>query len=94
MSELLWSNTNLNRILLSHATQNVGATLAFVPCSISLFQHLITDKCMIRSLYSAIIKTDRQAHPERLNCVDTRHLAKDTNILQRPVTEYESSFDP
>jgi Phasin protein len=30
MLELLWSNTNLNRILLSHATQNVGATLAFV----------------------------------------------------------------
>jgi hypothetical protein len=30
MSELPWSNTNLNRILLSHATQNVSATFAFV----------------------------------------------------------------
>jgi len=30
MSALPWSNTNLNRILLSHATQNVTATFAFV----------------------------------------------------------------
>ncbi|MFZ2076922.1 MAG: phasin family protein [Xanthobacteraceae bacterium] len=30
MSALPWSNTNLNRILVSHATQNVTATLAFV----------------------------------------------------------------
>jgi hypothetical protein len=30
MSTLPWSNTNLNRILLSHATQNVTATFAFV----------------------------------------------------------------
>jgi hypothetical protein len=30
MSGLPWSNTNLNRILLSHATQNVTATFAFV----------------------------------------------------------------
>jgi hypothetical protein len=29
-SALPWSNTNLNRILLSHATQNVTATFAFV----------------------------------------------------------------
>jgi hypothetical protein len=28
-SALPWSNTNLNRILLSHATQNVTATFAF-----------------------------------------------------------------
>ena len=30
MSALPWSNTNLNRILLSHASQNVTATFAFV----------------------------------------------------------------
>ena len=30
MSELPWSNTNLNRVLLSNATQNVTATFAFV----------------------------------------------------------------
>ena len=30
MAALPWSNTNLNRILLSHATQNVTATFAFV----------------------------------------------------------------
>jgi hypothetical protein len=30
MSALPWSNTNLNRILLNHATQNVAATSAFV----------------------------------------------------------------
>ena len=30
MSALPWSNTNLNRILLSNATQNVTATFAFV----------------------------------------------------------------
>src|SRR5438876_9643530 len=30
ISALPWSNTNLNRILLSHATQNVTATFAFV----------------------------------------------------------------
>ena len=30
MSALPWSNTNLNRILLSHATQNVTATFTFV----------------------------------------------------------------
>jgi hypothetical protein len=30
MSVLPWSNTNLNRILLKHATQNVTATFAFV----------------------------------------------------------------
>jgi hypothetical protein len=30
MSALPWSNTNLNRILLSHATKNVTATFAFV----------------------------------------------------------------
>jgi hypothetical protein len=30
MSALPWNNTNLNRILLSHATQNVTATFAFV----------------------------------------------------------------
>jgi phasin protein len=30
MSALPWSNTNLNRILLSHATQNITATFAFV----------------------------------------------------------------
>jgi hypothetical protein len=30
VSALPWSNTNLNRILLSHATQNVAATFAFV----------------------------------------------------------------
>ena len=30
VSALPWSNTNLNRILLSHATQNVTATFAFV----------------------------------------------------------------
>lgn len=30
MSALPWSNTNLNRILLSHASQNVAATFAFV----------------------------------------------------------------
>jgi hypothetical protein len=30
MSAIPWSNTNLNRILLSHATQNVTATFAFV----------------------------------------------------------------
>jgi len=30
MSTLPWSNTNLNRILLSNATQNVTATFAFV----------------------------------------------------------------
>ena len=30
MSALPWSNTNLNRILLSHATQNVTVTFAFV----------------------------------------------------------------
>ncbi|MFZ2082679.1 MAG: phasin family protein [Xanthobacteraceae bacterium] len=30
MSALPWGNTNLNRILLSHATQNVTATFAFV----------------------------------------------------------------
>src|SRR5713101_2269298 len=30
MSALPWSNTNLNRILLSHATQNVTANFAFV----------------------------------------------------------------
>jgi hypothetical protein len=30
MSAVPWSNTNLNRILLSHATQNVTATFAFV----------------------------------------------------------------
>ena len=30
MSALPWSNTNLDRILLSHATQNVTATFAFV----------------------------------------------------------------
>jgi len=30
MSTLPWSNTNLNRILLSHASQNVTATFAFV----------------------------------------------------------------
>ena len=29
-SALPWSNTNLNRILLSHATQNVTAAFAFV----------------------------------------------------------------
>lgn len=29
-SALPWSNTNLNRILLSHATQNITATFAFV----------------------------------------------------------------
>jgi len=29
MAALPWSNTNLNRILLSHATQNVTATFAF-----------------------------------------------------------------
>jgi hypothetical protein len=30
MSALPWSDTNLNRILLSHATKNVTATFAFV----------------------------------------------------------------
>jgi hypothetical protein len=30
MSTFPWSNTNLNRILLSNATQNITATLAFV----------------------------------------------------------------
>ena len=30
MSSFPWSNTNLNRILLSNATQNVTATFAFV----------------------------------------------------------------
>ena len=30
MSALPWSNTNLDRILVSHATQNVTATFAFV----------------------------------------------------------------
>ena len=30
MSSFPWSNTNLNRILLSNATQNVTATLAFL----------------------------------------------------------------
>jgi len=30
MSAFPWSNTNLNRILLSHATQNVTATFAFM----------------------------------------------------------------
>ena len=30
MSAVPWSNTNLNRILLSNATQNVSATFAFV----------------------------------------------------------------
>jgi hypothetical protein len=30
MSTLPWSNTNLNRILLTNATQNVTATFAFV----------------------------------------------------------------
>jgi hypothetical protein len=30
MSAFPWSNTNINRILLSHATQNVTATFAFV----------------------------------------------------------------
>jgi len=30
MSKPPWSNTNLNRILLSHATQNVTAIFAFV----------------------------------------------------------------
>ena len=30
MSMLPWSNTNLNRVLLSQATQNVTATFAFV----------------------------------------------------------------
>jgi hypothetical protein len=30
MSAFPWSNTNLNRILLSHATQNVIATFAFL----------------------------------------------------------------
>ena len=30
MSALPWSNTNLNRILLSHATKNVTATFAFM----------------------------------------------------------------
>jgi len=30
MSALPWSNTNLNRILLSNATQNVTATFAFM----------------------------------------------------------------
>ena len=30
MSSLPWSNTNLNRILLSNATQNVTATFAFM----------------------------------------------------------------
>jgi hypothetical protein len=29
-SALPWGNTNLNRILLSHATQNITATFAFV----------------------------------------------------------------
>ena len=29
-SALPWGNTNLNRILVSHATQNITATLAFV----------------------------------------------------------------
>jgi len=30
MSTFPWSNTNLNRILLSHATENVTATFAFL----------------------------------------------------------------
>ena len=30
MSAIPWSNTNLNRVLVSHATQNVTATFAFV----------------------------------------------------------------
>ena len=30
MSSFAWSNTNLNRVLLSNATQNVTATFAFV----------------------------------------------------------------
>ena len=30
MSAVPWSNTNLNRILLGNATQNITATLAFV----------------------------------------------------------------
>ena len=30
MSAFPWSNTNLNRILLNHATQNVTATFAFM----------------------------------------------------------------
>jgi hypothetical protein len=30
MSTFPWSNTNLNRILLSNATQNITATFAFV----------------------------------------------------------------
>jgi hypothetical protein len=30
MSTFPWSNTNLNRILLSNATQNISATFAFV----------------------------------------------------------------
>jgi len=30
MSELPWTNTNLNRVLVNHATQNVTATFAFV----------------------------------------------------------------
>jgi hypothetical protein len=30
MSTFPWSNTNLNRVLLSNATQNVAATFAFV----------------------------------------------------------------
>jgi hypothetical protein len=30
MSAVPWSNTNLNRILVNHATQNITATFAFV----------------------------------------------------------------
>ena len=42
-SALPWSNTNLNRILLNHATQNVAATFAFLQklCQAKNFQDVI-----------------------------------------------------
>jgi len=47
VSALPWSNTNLNRILLSHATQNVTATFAFVQklsrCSATKILHSRSD---------------------------------------------------
>jgi len=43
MSTFPWSNTNLNRILLSNATQNVTATFAFLQklSQVKNFQHVV-----------------------------------------------------
>src|SRR5436190_11434117 len=43
MSAIPWSNTNLNRILLTNATQNVTATFAFVQklCQAKNFQDVV-----------------------------------------------------